>query len=269
MPDQSTDALAVLVESVASSSNYRHISRELIASVGERELTAHGRRKEAVKATKQALHQVVGSYLAPHLDIPAWLAWLREAEGDQEALRQTCRRIMAYHASTRERLGSLDHFYTDLLTSVGPVSSILDIACGLNPLAVPWMPLAPGATYSAYDVHLDIVAFLQEFFAILGVAGAAESRDVVRSCPTDQVQVALLLKCLPCLEHLDRRAGARLLAEVDADHLVVSFPTGSLSGRKKGMVETYEARFRELVADKPRSVRRFAYPNELVFLVTR
>ena len=40
----------------------------------------------------------------------------------------------------------------------GQPKVILDLACGLNPLAAAWMPLAPGATYHAVDVYQDMVS---------------------------------------------------------------------------------------------------------------
>jgi 16S rRNA (guanine(1405)-N(7))-methyltransferase len=176
---------------------------------------------------------------------------------------------MRHHASTRERLGILETFYTTTLAAIGPVRSVLDVACGLNPLALPWMPLAVGPTYYACDIYADMVEFLNGFFAIAGVAGQAQVCDLIAGPPSVQVDLVLVLKALPPLEQIDRDAGRRLLRALDARHLLVSFPAQSLGGRGKGMVEHYEQRFRALVDAEGWAVERFVFPTELAFLVAK
>jgi 16S rRNA (guanine(1405)-N(7))-methyltransferase len=176
---------------------------------------------------------------------------------------------MGYHASTRERLPILEQFYAQTLADLPPARTVLDLACGLNPLALSWMPLAEGAEYDAYDVYEDMTAFLNGFLALVRVRGHAEARDVLTRCPTEHVDLALLLKALPCLEQLDAGASLRLLETVNAGHLLVSFPARSLGGKQKGMVQHYEARFRQLVADKPWEVKRFEFATEIAFLITK
>jgi 16S rRNA (guanine(1405)-N(7))-methyltransferase len=83
------------------------------------------------------------------------------------------------------------------------------------------------------------------------------------------VDVAFLLKAVPCLEQMDRHAGATLLDAAPARHVLVSFPVHSLGGRQKGMPAHYEAHLRELVADRPWEVRRFEFTTELAFLITK
>jgi 16S rRNA (guanine(1405)-N(7))-methyltransferase len=146
---------------------------------------------------------------------------------------------------------------------------VLDIACGLNPLAIPWMGLADGAEYYAYDIYEDMVEFLQAFMALTPVKGRAVVCDVLRSCPQPRVDLALVLKSIPCLEQIDKAAGAHLLDAIDADYLLVSFPVHSLGGRDKGMPATYEARFRELLAGRDLAIKRFAFATELAFLISK
>ena len=108
----------------------------------------------------------------------------------------------------------------------------MDVACGLNPLAIPWMPLAPGAEYRAYDVYPELAAFLNEALPLLGVRSTATVADVTVSPPAEHAQVALVCKALPCLEQLDKAAGSRLLDTLDAQRLLVTYPVRSLGGRR-------------------------------------
>jgi 16S rRNA (guanine(1405)-N(7))-methyltransferase len=93
--------------------------------------------------------------------------------------------------------------------------------------------------------------------------------DLISSCPTQPVQLALLLKTIPCLEQMDKSAGRTLLDGIQAEHLLVSFPARSLGGRSKGMVQNYEAHFHQLIAGRPWRVQRFEFTSELVFLVSK
>jgi len=176
---------------------------------------------------------------------------------------------MYSHASTRERLPILDQFYASTLAHIPRITSVLDIACGLNPIALPWMPLAEGAEYHAYDVDRRLIGFLDEFLPIAGVPGGAHVLDVTRHLPDRGADLALVLKAVPCLDQVSPSAVARLLQGLNTPNVLVSFPLRSLGGRIKGMSRTYEARFAELVAGKGWSVRRFAFTTELAFLVTR
>ena len=179
---------------------------------------------------------------------------------------------MAHHASTRERLPVLESFFAEALASLAPVHSVLDVACGLNPLAAPWMPLAPDATYTACDIYTDMLAFVGDFLALAGLTGRAAPCDVggpLPDLPAGRADVALILKTIPCLEQVDKAAGLRLLDAVDAAHVLVSFPVRSLGGYNKGMVEHYEARLHALLAERGWPVTRFAFETELTFLVDK
>jgi len=68
---------------------------------------------------------------------------------------------------------------------------------------------------------------------------------------------------------LDKTAGLRLLRAIQAEHLLVSFPTRSLCGRDKQMAENYEARFLTLIREEGWSFKRFEFARELCFLVTK
>jgi 16S rRNA (guanine(1405)-N(7))-methyltransferase len=265
------DQLEIVVESVRASTKYRGISTELVRHIGSQELAKRHNLKEALKATKNKLHQVGGAYLDSGEQYTNWLSELQAAIqfGDRETLLSVCKRIMSHHASTRERLPHLEEFYREIFAHLPPVHSILDVACGLNSLAVPWMPFDGEITYYACDIYEEMVSFLNEWLRLIGVRGSAQVCDVLQSCPTQKVDVALILKAIPCLEQIDKQAGPRLLQAIQADFLVVSFPISSLGGRKKGMEAYYEMHFREMIADENWHMQKLDLSGELVFLVKK
>src|SRR4051812_11556282 len=122
MGRSSADDIDELVQAVQSSQKYAAINVDVIRSIGLRELAARRNLKEAIKATKNKLHQVAGAYLDARLPYDEWLALLSAAAADDRrqtnderrmtndqalsssvlstqssALAQACREIMRHH----------------------------------------------------------------------------------------------------------------------------------------------------------------------------
>jgi 16S rRNA (guanine(1405)-N(7))-methyltransferase len=256
-----------LVADVRASAKYRHVAAALIERIGAEELGRRGKYKDALKATKNKLHQVAAAYQESAPGYERWLAQLR-AVHDAAALKNACHAMMSAHASTRERLEDLESFYAVLFAALPPVGSILDVACGLNPLAIPWMNLPENATYTACDVYEDLAGFLNQALPLLGVKGTAYACDVLGELPEETVDLALVLKTIPCLEQVDRDAGEHLLGGLPAKHIAVSYPVASLGGRSKGMRQNYRAEFLERFSGRQWEVRELDVPGELVFLLS-
>lgn len=271
--DHNQAALERLVTEVLASAKYGDICPDLIRHIGTLETGKRKSFKEALKATKNKLHQVSGAYRGRLEQYASWLEEVRRAvrEGDKEQLRAVNRHIMHHHASTRERLPILDQFYSSLMADLAPIRSVLDIACGLNPLAIPWMPLEQGARYYAYDIHQQMLDFLKDYMKIIGMEGETRAYDVTLESPQEEVDVALILKTLPCLEQVEKKASLRLLREIRAKILIVSFPVHSLGGRSKGMEEYYEGYFYKLIEKEQKQwkVSRFEFGTELAFVMKK
>jgi 16S rRNA (guanine(1405)-N(7))-methyltransferase len=257
-----------LVYTIVTSNKYRQITPALVRNLGAQELGKRRNFKEAVKATKNKLHQIAAVYQEGATAYDRWYNALQQAP-DRSALRAACAAIMAHHASTRERLPILESFYTTLFTGLPPIASILDLACGLNPLAVPWMPLGGNVRYFAYDIYQDQIDFLNRSFPLLSVQGRAQVCDLLQCHPPQRADVALLLKTIPCLEQVEKGVGRRLLDRVDAPVVIVSFPVQSLGGQAKGMPDFYERYFYELVAGRPWQIDRYVFATELAFRIQR
>jgi len=268
--DNTHSQLDELVAQVRQSAKYRAVGEEIVRHIGARELAARRSLREAIKATKNKLHQIGGAYLDTRPPYDDWLLDLRAAAQDgDERLRAACLAPLRHHASTRERVPILERFYSELWRVVPRPASLLDLACGLNPLALPWMGLAAGATYHACDIYADMVAFVASFLALVGQPGGGFVCDLVARPPELRADVALALKLLPVLEQRDKGAGIGLLRALNARHVVVSYPSASLGGRSRGMAEGYERHFSELVAAEPWTIERLVVPGELVFVITK
>ena len=267
--DERLDELAA---AVLAGPKYRAIQPELARRIGAQELAKGRSLKEAIKETRAKLHQVGAAYQETPPDYAQLTAGLAASAPEMQdtSLRSFCRMAMQYHASTRERLPVLEEFYIGIAERVGPLQSVLDLACGLNPLALPWMGLLTGGEYTAWDIYTDLADFLNRFFIYLGVSGRAELVDLSVSVPAKPVQLALLLKTLPCLEQLDKQIGPRLLDAIQAEHLVVSFPSRSLGGHHKGMAQHYSQHFESLLQGcNWQLAERWETGSELVYWLRR
>jgi 16S rRNA (guanine(1405)-N(7))-methyltransferase len=265
------ETLEKLVQQVRENDKYAAIDLTLIRSVGMTELQKRSSLKEAVKSTRNKLHQVGSAYQEkpiPYADLQKELADL-PADLGAESTRSFLTRSMQCHASTRERLNIHETLFKEALAELGPLHSILDLACGLNPLNLPWMPAAPDLEYFACDIYTDMLGFLNSFFTYFSVNGQAFAYDLSQSVPQQKVQLAFLFKTIPCLEQIDKEAGAHLLEGLQAENILVTFPAHSLGGRSKGMVQNYSEHFAHLTSGKSWQIKRFDFPGELAFLVRR
>jgi 16S rRNA (guanine(1405)-N(7))-methyltransferase len=256
-----------VLAAVRATVKYSQVSDTLIRRIAARELANRRTLKDAIEATRNKLHQVAGLYQEPKMRYGQWLEALRAAGPDADARRDVCRKVMRHHTSTREREPSVDAFYARLFSDLPPVRSMLDVACGLNPLCAPWMPLADGALYHAVDVYADMIAFVDAALGVLDVPCQTAVRDVLDDAPLPEVDLALVLKTIPCLEQIDADAGKRLLDKIRARAILVSFPTRSVGGKNVGMAAHYAQRFTDLTVDRGWRAREYMFDNELVYLV--
>ena len=270
MPEVNPD-IEALVKQVQAAGKYNAISPGLVRSILAAELKKGRSPREAVKAARTKLHQVGAVYQGtpiPYDSLQVEMDQLPD-QLDDPAVQAFLLRTMEFHSSTRERQSILPRFFAETLAAIQPIHSILDIACGLNPLAIPWMPLAPGFCYSACDIYSDMIGFLNQYFTKFKLTGDAFMWDVTEKVPTHSADLALVLKTIPCLEQLEKDFGARLLAQLDCPNILVSFPSQSLGGRSKGMAKFYENHFNDLVADRNWHISRFEFPGEIAFLVRK
>ena len=237
-----------VVARVLASTRYRDVDRTLLERLATDELPRARNAEDAAKRVKRRLHQAVGAYRGRGAGTAAAaLASLWTGAWD-EPMRTACRAALSRHASTRERLPELDAFYARIWEAVGSApASVLDLACGLNPFALPFMSLDPSAEYLACDADRRVLDEVEEFLALVGQPHRTWPCDLVAGAPDARADVALLLKTVPLLDRQDPAAAGRVLARVRARHVVVSFPARSLGGR--GALPGYEARMDALLTE--------------------
>jgi 16S rRNA (guanine(1405)-N(7))-methyltransferase len=261
---------ADIVERVLRSSRYHDVDPSLVERLAAEELVRSRDADDAVKRVKRRLHQAIGAFRgAGRGDAlgklrAAWTGDLAEA-----GFRAATTELLATHASTRERLTDLPAFYDPIWEITGSPARLLDIGCGLAPLALPWMGLDPTTVYHAVDADRRPLDTVGAFLDLVGQPHVAESVDAVAAPPAAPADVALLLKLVTTLDRQHPDAAAALLGRLPVHHAVVSFALRSLGGRGRGREATYRRRMDRLAAGvgRIRDVRERSVPSELVFVV--
>lgn len=280
-PRHPADQLDRVLKSLQETRKYRFVCPSLVKAIASAELAKGRSLRETIKETKSKLHRSAAVYIRQNLDYDDAHRQLQEAvrtnrhredartRASRDFARPLLRRFMAAHTSTFERLPLIESFYQQVFGKLPPVNSVLDIACGLHPLARPWMPLAPDRPYYALDIFADQIDFLNRYFCLMGYEGEAVQCNVLEEMRAPPADLALLLKTLPCLEQIEVGAGRRLLYAIDAPYLVVSFPSHSLAGRKRGMAQHYAGYFEAITSGSGWQVESLNFPPEDVYIVKK
>ena len=258
-----------IVEKVQKSSKYRAVFPDLIKRIVSEETEKRKSYKDIMKAVKRKLHQIGGAYISGEIPYNYYIEQLEKQHNfyNTEKFLSICRHLMTFQSSTNERISILDIFYRTILHDTGPIRSIADIACGLNPLSIPWMSLDAGTAYYAYDIYSDMISFLNEFMDMTPVNGKAIQCDITQSFPRKPVDIVFMLKCLPCLEHIEKDIFSNYLKKLKCKYLITSFPVKSLGGKNKNMRENYENKLMSYMKDLNIGIERFEFSTELAFKI--
>jgi 16S rRNA (guanine(1405)-N(7))-methyltransferase len=258
---------AAVLNQVMASAKYADLDEEFVrrmAAEASRRCRTQG---EAVKYAKRKLHQAFGAFVTGSLG--DGVRACAEAIRSGVPVRTACLTAMRRHASTAERAVVLDEFYRQIETWCGRPSTVADLACGLGPLAIPWLATRPEATYWCCDVDRDLIAELPRLSEPFGVAVVAEPRDLVRPGSLPPADLVLLLKTLSTLEQQRTGAARDVLAALDAPRVVVSLSRGSLSNRRQYTDDPLEVIGKATAGSGYQLAGQADFGTEVLFLLER
>lgn len=245
-----------VVERIRSAPKYRLVHSDTIDDIVLHESVLATDAADLERRARLKLHRVVADYLFTAQSARVLRGLPEAVAAGPDAVRAWCRDVLARHFSTAERLPGLDELYPAILASTGPVDSIADLACALNPFTLPWLRAVSSATYTGYDLNLTYVELGRRFMELTGLEGTMAHQDVIVGAQHVHVDVALLLKTYHCIE--DRKAGAalRLVDDLAATHVVVSFPLRTMSGRTAQFRHEHTGRLATLADQRGWSMRQ-------------
>src|SRR3989338_5095028 len=163
--------------------------------------------------------------------------WL---QGSLRQRRKTIEKILATHASTRERVSYYPQLYDKIFSITGKPTKLIDLGCGINPFSLPFMKLQK-CTYYAYDISIEEVELLDLFFQELhkknvnfaGHAAVLDALQMAKLAKLKEVDLCFLFKMTDVLDQgKGHKVTEKVLQNIPARVVVVSFPTLTMSGRK-------------------------------------
>ena len=135
--------------------------------------------------------------------------------------------ILHTHSSTKERV----YFYPQLKEIIKrlKVKSILDLGCGINPMAL----AEKGIKYYASDINSEDLNVVKAFFKNYQIDGEVFvcNLNKIDECSLPKTDLTLILKVFDILGKSDYRTAKNILEKISSKHLIVSFSTKTLSGK--------------------------------------
>lgn len=247
---------------ILSSKKYSDICPDTVRNTFLEKTKRHDKLKEADKAARAHLHAITGAFISPdevknaQKAIGEWLA------GDEEAFH----RAMLYHSSTRERMEIAESLYARAFSACEKVETILDLACGINPIFLGKMGYT---NVLGLDIHAGCARLVNTCAEFFSWKTRARAQDLILNPPEEEADITLMMKLLPVLETQKTGAAGALLEKVKSRYMLVTFPTQTLGGKKVGMEKHYTEWFESKIPAHLKVLDRFILGNELGYTLER
>lgn len=148
-------------------------------------------------------------------------------------------KMLLSHSSTKERLPFYPELYKQIFQITGNPTSIIDLACGINPLSLEFMG-PDKLRYYAYDISEKEIALLNKYFSWKNKSnrafnGLAQVLDISNVDSVKKVPKADLCFLFKIVDILDQGKGHKkseeVIKAVPTRFVVVSFATATMSGK--------------------------------------
>lgn len=169
--------------------------------------------------------------------------------------------LLKTHTSTKERINHYPDL-KNLIKKINP-SSILDLGCGINPLAIAESKIS----YYAYDIKGSEINLINEYFKKKKVKGKAYVKDITQFSKFPKTDLCLILKVLDIIETKGHEKARHLLKKIKSKIIIVSFSTKTLSG--KSMRVPRRKWFEYLADELNYSFRDFKLSNEIFYILRK
>jgi len=191
--------------------------------------------KEFVKIVRKRLREIYGVFFKDSLSEEQKENLLKKLGTENED--KTIKKILKSHLSTYERYSTLVDVYKQIFSTTGCPDKILDLGCGYTPFSYSYLGYEP--EYVASDISKDNLNFIKKYFDFKKINGQIISADLTEKEDINKIseiskscEVCFLFKLLDSLEAIKRGSSKELLDSLKCDFFVISFPKGTISGKK-------------------------------------
>jgi len=170
--------------------------------------------------------------------------------------------LLETHSSTKERL----EFYPQIKKLIASlkIKSILDLGCGLNPLAL----ANKSITYYAADIKQSELTLIKSYFKSKGIKGKTFFYDLRKIKPNlPKADLCLLLKVFDVIEKRGHKLAEKIINSIDCKYFLISFPTKTLSG--KPMRHPQRGWIEQLLNRLEFQFKSLRSPNEIFYLAKK
>ncbi len=171
-------------------------------------------RKSLVKIIRAELRRFAGQY-----------SLSTKSKKDKLLASNNFQELLKHHSSTKERLNDYT-LLKEIISKLNP-KSILDLGCGINPLAI----ASKGVFYHAYDIKNEDLEIVSSFFKANDISGDVHNLDIRKVVNFQEVDLCIILKVLDILGDNKTELAKKFLTNIQAKNFIVSFATKTLSGR--------------------------------------
>ncbi len=180
-----------------------------------KDISSEKSRKIIIKEVRQELRRYAGQYASKS-----------NIKNRQDLVKtENFEELLSNHSSTRERLEDYP-LVKSMIKKINP-KSILDLGCGINPVAI----AQKGIKYHAFDINHNDLDIVEQFFKIKEINGDIHHKDirVVENFP--KVDLCIIFKVLDILGSDRTKISKHLLQTIETKYFLVSFATRTLTGK--------------------------------------
>jgi predicted methyltransferase len=216
-----------IIAAVRKKSELSGLADKAIEDALEKYLRKNNLRKENLNNFSKSDIKLIVKDLRSHLRLS--VGQYRHSFSEQRSLLEEDKNLelLKTHSSTLERAD----FYPKLkkLIKELKIKSILDLGCGLNPIALASLV----EKYSALDINESDINLVNNFFKKNNINGKAWVYDLrnIKENDIPSADLCLLLKMFDVLEKKGHKLAEKIILNVKCKYFLMSFSTKTLSGR--------------------------------------
>ncbi len=170
-------------------------------------------------------------------------------------------KLLESHISSNERMPYY-HILIEEIKKLNP-KSILDLGCGLNPMAI----ATPGIRYYASDINESDLRALSDFFRKKKIKGKVYYQDLRSSRDFPAADLTLILKVFDLIDKKGHKNAEEILSALPSQSIIVSFSTKKISGRPMSSPRRFW--FENLIKRLNFKFKTFKIPNEIFYVIKR
>ncbi len=186
---------------------------------------------------------------------------LRTSAGQYVEKTRSPKDALHYHRSTSERLNEYGYIKSKI-EKLG-AQSILDLGCGLNPIAI----AKKGIKYYAYDIKSEYLEIIKSYFVENEVDGEVYHEDITQINNFPKANICLMLKLLDILGKNKKEISRKLINNIDSEYFIISFATKTLSGKE--MNRPYRRWFENLLKELKLEYEIHRTSNEMFYIIKK